>query len=247
MPRHDRAGADCVTRRRGGVAGALGEAVEELTGRLWCSDREPLRDVAAKSAQMSPLRARLDSLGDDERIERVGEVDGSADDGIAARVVREVRDEAPVELDLLERQPVEVRERRVARAEVVDRESCACSREPVQRLVGALGVCEQRALGDLEHEVLRKEGRRSRHSSRKSGKSASRRSRADRLTARSSSVGAGACGHLLRRAPPRLRGILRRHIALLRLFGQRSWAASGRAVSTRTADRRVRRRRDRRG
>jgi len=125
---------------------------------------EALDDVAAERDQAVPLVPRLDALGDDRESEAVPQVDGRADDRRSRRVGRrQLADEGLVDLHLFERQPVEVRERGVPAAEVVEREPHADGPELVQRLHRALRLAEQDALGDLEaqrrrrHVVLQQE------------------------------------------------------------------------------------------
>ena len=62
-------------------------------------------------------------------------------------------DERLGDLEDVQRQRVQVAQRRVARAEVVERQAHAELAQRVQRRDAALGVLEQLALGDLEHEV----------------------------------------------------------------------------------------------
>ena len=80
-----------------------------------------LPEVAAGGAQPVGLRAGLDTLGDDADPQAVGE----RDDGIDDRAVRhfvEAEHERAVDLEHVERQVLEVGERRVARPEVVEDE-----------------------------------------------------------------------------------------------------------------------------
>ncbi len=72
---------------------------------------------------------RLDPFRDHPEPESVGEGQDRADDGGVVRVDRQVPDELLRHLEGVERQPLQVSERRVARAEVVDGEPHA---EPAQ-------------------------------------------------------------------------------------------------------------------
>ena len=71
----------------------------------------------------------------------------------------DVRREAPVDLDDVDRELPQVRERRVARPEVVEREDDAEILDLLQRPGDALVGGEQRALGQLEREQVRHQGR----------------------------------------------------------------------------------------
>ena len=64
------------------------------------------------------------------------------------------RDEAAVDLDLLHRQPLQVGQRRVAGAEVVDREPHPELAQVVQHGDGPVGVGHDRALGDLQGQPV---------------------------------------------------------------------------------------------
>src|SRR3990172_6099899 len=75
----------------------------------------------------------------------------------------DVRDEGPVDLQRVDRETLEVRERRVPGAEVVDRDANA---EVVQAYEHGLGACrigDHHALGDLEHEVIARDARLPQH------------------------------------------------------------------------------------
>ncbi len=73
------------------------------------------------------------------------------------RVLRDVLDERAVDLDAVEREPLDGREGRVTRAEVVDREADAHRLDPVEYLLRARGVLHDHALGDFELEAVRLE------------------------------------------------------------------------------------------
>ena len=68
--------------------------------------------------------ARLDAFGDRLQAERVGEAHDGGDDGAVVRVAASVEavDEGAVDLQQVDREAPQVAERRVAGAEVVDRE-----------------------------------------------------------------------------------------------------------------------------
>ena len=61
------------------------------------------------------LLGGLDAFGDDGHAEAVGQLDDREDDGVARRVAFEVGDEALVDLHDVDREPLEVGERGVAR------------------------------------------------------------------------------------------------------------------------------------
>ena len=85
------------------------------------------------------------------------EVDDGPDDGDVLAALAQRRDEAAVDLDLLHREALEVGQRRVPGAEVVDREADAEVAQPVQQRDGAGGVGHDRALRDLQGEPVRRD------------------------------------------------------------------------------------------
>ena len=75
----------------------------------------------------------LHALGDHGQPEVPGQVDDRPHDRQVARVGRHALHEGAVDLDLVHRQPAQVGQRRVAGAEVVDRQPYAEVAQPVQR------------------------------------------------------------------------------------------------------------------
>ena len=118
------------------------------------ADEVALCERAAERAERVPDLLRLHAFRDDRQAEVPPEVDRGADDRRVARVVAHARDERAVDLDRLHRQPLEVRERGVAGAEVVDREPEPHLVQAREHLAHAERVGEDRRLGDLELELL---------------------------------------------------------------------------------------------
>ena len=110
--------------------------------------------VAAHLAEARQLQRRLQALGDDGDAERVAEVDDGLDDRRVLGVEAEAGDEPTVDLDRLDREPLEVRERGVAGAEVVDREVQAQAAQVAQGDRRRLDVGEQCGLGDLQPQRI---------------------------------------------------------------------------------------------
>ena len=112
---------------------------------------EPALDgVAAQVAQPLPCLVVLDALGHDQQPQRVGEIDRTADDLGVLGVDREPGDEGAVDLQLADRQPPQVHERRVAGAEVVQRHLHAVPGEGGERVGRTLRVLQEDVLGDLQ-------------------------------------------------------------------------------------------------
>ena len=74
----------------------------ELVGGFWPADQVALCDVAAMAGEPLELRFGFDTFGDDGDAEGVREVNGAADDLVVLLVGWDARDEAAVELDLLD-------------------------------------------------------------------------------------------------------------------------------------------------
>src|SRR3954447_8757885 len=90
--------------------------------RLWHTEVEALRAVTAEVDEAQTLLLGLDALRAHDHVERVRHVDGGRDDRVVGGAAAEALDEHAVDLELVEREPPEVRERRSAGAEVVDGE-----------------------------------------------------------------------------------------------------------------------------
>ena len=78
--------------------------------------------------------------------------DGAGQFGSAV-LLGQPADERAIDLQDVDREPVQVRERRIAHAEVVDREAHAERLQFAEALQVDLGVLHDRALGQLDHEV----------------------------------------------------------------------------------------------
>ena len=87
--------------------------------------------------------------------EAVGEGDDRVHDEAAVGVAVEVGDEHPVDLHDVDREPLEIAERRVAGSEVVEREHHAELLELVERDERPFAVSEEHALGHLERDHVR--------------------------------------------------------------------------------------------
>ena len=85
-------------------------------------EEEALRPFAAERAQRLALQLVLDALGDGLHLQRRGQLDDRAHQRGRLRALAQRRDEAAVDLEDVDRVAVEVGQRRVAGAEVVDRD-----------------------------------------------------------------------------------------------------------------------------
>src|SRR4051794_1432615 len=101
-----RSGASAAPEARRGGAGATEEVA--------------LAEAGLQLAQRGELLGGLDALGDDLEVERAGEVDDHADEARFAPAGGQAVDERLGDLQRVQRQRMQVRQRRVACAEVVE-------------------------------------------------------------------------------------------------------------------------------
>src|SRR4051812_28238076 len=97
------------------------EPRNDVLRREWPAVPEALRDVTADLNQPVTRVHRLHALRDDGQPQAMRETDDGTDDRVVVLVVGHVEHEGLVNLDLVHRQLLEVRQRRVTDAEVVDR------------------------------------------------------------------------------------------------------------------------------
>ena len=117
---------------------------------------EALREVAAARRQRVGLGRALDAFRDRHEPERVRDLHDGPDEQ-RARPAEDVAHERAVDLQQVDRELLEVRERRVAGAEVVDGEPHAEVAQAPQPDRRRGRVLHERALGDLEDQALRLE------------------------------------------------------------------------------------------
>src|SRR2546428_10893178 len=115
--------------RGGRAANALGQApgrAAERRGELSRRERRtevvPLREIAAQRGEPFVRLGGLDALCDRLEPEAVREDDRGSHDGLAVRGLLQVEGEKAVDLELIDRHPVQVGVRRVAGPEAVNRD-----------------------------------------------------------------------------------------------------------------------------
>ena len=140
MPRHEGHGRQVLERRGRGK-------------------QEPLAGDAAEREQGLRLGLRLDPLGNRVDAERVAEAHHGARQLGSVALGHQAEDERAIDLQHVDREPVQVGKRGVARPEVVDREPDTERLQLPQPLEVGLGVVHHRALGQLDDEVRRREPR----------------------------------------------------------------------------------------
>ena len=108
-------------------------------------------------AQLHQLRGLLDAFCRRLDVERVGELGDRADDGARAVAGQQVLDEAAVDLELVEREALQIAERRIAGAEIVERDADAERAQRVEQPQRRLAAFEEDRFGDLDLEPVRRE------------------------------------------------------------------------------------------
>jgi hypothetical protein len=96
----------------------------------------------------------LDAFGHDRQVEVLGQVEhGVADRRVLGRA-RQVLDEGAVDLQHRDREALQVGQRGIAGAEVVDRDARVALGHLGEDGLGVRRVDHQRAFGDLEHQLV---------------------------------------------------------------------------------------------
>src|SRR5258708_5281593 len=98
-------------RRAEGYPGVLDEPRLHRVVGHGPRDEVPLRPVAAQGAKREELTLLLDALGDDDEVEQVAELDGRLHDRAARDVAAEPRDERSVDLERVDGETSQIRER----------------------------------------------------------------------------------------------------------------------------------------
>jgi hypothetical protein len=134
------------------------QALDELGGARPAHE-EALRHSAGDFPQGDHLVVDVDPLGDDRQRQRLPDAHDRLQQIAALPAVVERRHEAPVDLEHVHGHALQVRERRVARAEVVDHDAHAERPDLLQPLAGRADIAHQRRLGDLERQHRRRDAR----------------------------------------------------------------------------------------
>src|SRR5438094_7598300 len=139
---------------RGEIEGLAVEILAAVLRRRRAGEEKPLRVGAAELAQLLELLPALDALGHHMDVKVLRHGDDGADDREVREVRHQVAYEAAVDLERIHAPALEVREARVADAEVIDGDAhpeLAQRRHRVLARIstGRLAPLEHRALGEL--------------------------------------------------------------------------------------------------
>ena len=110
--------------------------------------------AAAVLEQPARLLLGFDALGERREAEAVGDAQEHLGDRAVAFVVGQAHDERAVDLDHVDRQLFEIRERRIAGAEIVDCDGEAPAAKQIDRVHRALDILHRGGLGDFDAEMI---------------------------------------------------------------------------------------------
>lgn len=125
---------------------------EQLAGDR-AVEQVALTNVAALAAQVAKLRGRFHALGHDLQAQIVGHGDHRRSDLHVVLAVRNVLDEAAVDLDDIDREFLQVAQRRVAGPEIIHGKRQAQCLQADELLPCFLGGGQQQPFGELELEL----------------------------------------------------------------------------------------------
>src|SRR5687768_12408764 len=134
----------------------LGQQIGRPIGRQRASEEPALAQLATKLAQPDLDRAALHPLGGDRKPQALAESDDRLDELPALRLLVQALHEAAIDLDPVEGQSAQMRERRITGAEIVEGKAYALILQADDDRSRDFEILEERALRDLELEALRR-------------------------------------------------------------------------------------------
>src|SRR5215208_1193143 len=120
-------------------------------------EKVPRGQVAPHLVEPFELGLRLHALGDRSQAQDARQGEGARDDLDSLEILSQPLDERAVDLEVVHRQTLQVRERRAPGPEIVDRQPDAHALELLESPDSVSCVLHYRVLGYLEHEVTRRE------------------------------------------------------------------------------------------
>lgn len=130
----------------------------------WFGKQEALAEVATQGAQGIGLGLGFDAFGHHAQPQRARQRHHGAHHGGAGAALvggggSERGDKAAVDLEREQREAVQVAQRRVAGAKVVQRQRHAVAAQLIEQVAGALGVVDQGAFGDFQAQARGRQAR----------------------------------------------------------------------------------------
>ena len=141
---------------RGAAIGGPHRDLVDRLGRPRFCEQKTLHLVAAGEPQQHALLVGLDAFGQHLHAERVTERDDGLDDGAGMAGGAQRTDEGAIDLDLAEREFLQVAQARIAGAEIVERNADAERAQRFEPLQGLLRVFDQNAFGHFEDDARRR-------------------------------------------------------------------------------------------
>src|SRR5690606_14297681 len=137
-------------RERGGSARHLAEAVEWT----WFLDTVALDKINADTAQALANAIILDILGDGALAHQVTHLIDRADQRQVGGIIRYITDKAAIDLDVIDRQMLQVAIRGQPRTKIIQRETTTQSLQLTDKIRGVFQIGNGRRLRDLETDTL---------------------------------------------------------------------------------------------
>src|ERR1700693_22446 len=128
---------------------AAGDPPGEFVRRQWLRDPVALCQIATEVAHNSEALRGFDPFGDDRQAQAVAQFDGRAHDGGVLCLFRCMRYEGAIDLEFVALQALNVGERGIARAVIVDGQPQSLFLQRPDRFLRAMGILHQRTLGYL--------------------------------------------------------------------------------------------------
>src|SRR6202453_3134880 len=116
------------------------------------ADQPTLSFVAGFGIEKAEFALRFDALGQNRQSEPPPEPENGANDGRRVAIGVDRPDEGFVDLDLVERERAQIRQRGITGAEIVHRDAYAERLQLPKRHQCAAEIADQRGLGDLQFE-----------------------------------------------------------------------------------------------
>ena len=145
-------------RKLGGgtpIGGPHRDLVDRLGRPRFC-EQKALHLVAAGEPQQHALLVGLDAFGQHFHAERMAERDDRLDDGAGMAGSAQRADEGAVDLDLAEREFLQIAQARIAGAEIVERNAHPERAQRFEPLQGLLRVFDENAFGHFEDDARRR-------------------------------------------------------------------------------------------
>ncbi len=142
---------------RGAPTGGPHRDLVDRLGRPRFCEQKALHLVAAGEPQQHALLVGLDAFGQHFHAERMAERDDRLDDGAGMAGGAQRADEGAVDLDLAEREFLQVAQARIAGAEIVERDAHPERAQRFEPLQGLLRVVDQNPFGHFEDDARRRD------------------------------------------------------------------------------------------